>query len=84
MLHSFGHSRRTHAQGDRWLLVEIKMTAGRQAAVEGERGVKAKALQALEAANPGRIFYRMVFADAVAPAPDVACMQAFADLAPTP
>jgi hypothetical protein len=57
------------------------MTARRQDAVEGEHGVKAKALQALEVANPGRIFYRMVFADAVAPAPDVAAVQAFVDTA---
>jgi len=68
-----------HAKGDRWLLVEVKMTARRHDDVEGEKGVKAQALQALEAANPGRIFYRMVFADAVAPAPDVAAVGAFAD-----
>ena len=68
-----------HAKGDRWLLIEIKMTGRRQDRIEGEDGVKAKALRALEAANPGRVFYRMVFADAVAPAPDVAAVQAFAD-----
>ncbi len=73
-----------HARGDRWLLVEIKMTARRQDAVEGEHGVKAKALRALEAANPGRIFYKMVFADAVVPAPDVAAVGAFADRPPGP
>ena len=68
-----------HARGDRWLLVEIKMTARRHDDVEGQDGVKAKALQALEAANPGRIFYRMVFADAVVPASDVVAVGAFVD-----
>ena len=68
-----------HARGDRWLLVEIKMTARRQDAIEGETGVKATALQAIAAANPGRIFYRMVFADTVAPAPEVARVLAFVD-----
>jgi hypothetical protein len=72
-----------HARGDRWLLVEIKMTARRHDEVEGEQGVKTKALQALEAANPGRIFYRMVFADAVAPTPDVAAVGAFVDAVPS-
>ncbi len=73
-----------HARGDRWLLIEVKMTARRQDAVEGEHGVKAKALQALEAANPGRIFYRMVFADAVASALDVVAVGAFVDGPPGP
>lgn len=73
-----------HARGDRWLLIEVKMTARRQDAVEGEHGVKAKALQALEAANPGRIIYRMVFADAVAPALDVVAVGAFVDGPPGP
>jgi hypothetical protein len=72
-----------HARGDRWLLIEIKMTARRHDAVEGADGVKAKALQALEASNPGRIFYRMVFADVVAPAPDVAAVQAFVESIPS-
>ncbi|MBI2777561.1 MAG: DEAD/DEAH box helicase family protein [Chloroflexi bacterium] len=68
-----------HAQGDRWLLVEIKMTARRQDAVEGEAGIKATALRAIADANPGRIFYRMVFADTVAPAPEIARVQVFVD-----
>ncbi|MBI3747811.1 MAG: DEAD/DEAH box helicase family protein [Chloroflexi bacterium] len=68
-----------HARGDRWLLVEIKMTARRHDDVEGEGGVKAKALQGIADANPGRIFYRMVFADAVAPASAVIAVEAFVD-----
>ncbi len=68
-----------HARGDRWLLIEIKTQARRHDEVEGEDGLKATALRALEAANPGRVFYRMVFADAVAPAPDVAAVQAFVE-----
>jgi hypothetical protein len=72
-----------HATGDRWLLVEIKMTARRNDPVEGATGLKATALRELETANPGRIFYRMVFADAVAPAPDVAAVREFVDQAAT-
>jgi hypothetical protein len=68
-----------HAQGNRWLLVEIKMTARRQDAVEGEGGVKALALDALVAANPDRLFYRMVFADAAVSAGDVAAVASFVD-----
>ncbi|MEO7869238.1 MAG: hypothetical protein ABIS42_01375, partial [Candidatus Limnocylindria bacterium] len=50
-----------HTTDDRWLLVEIKMAARRQDPIEGENGIKARALQALEARNAGRIAYRMVF-----------------------
>lgn len=68
-----------HARGDRWLLVEGKMTARRADPVEGETGSKAKALRELVDANPGRIFYRMVFADTVAPTPDVTAVREFVD-----
>lgn len=61
-----------HAAGDRWLLVEVKMTARRRDPVEGEEGSKARALRRLEALNSGRVFYRMVFADAQVPARDLA------------
>jgi Type III restriction enzyme, res subunit. len=68
-----------HARGDRWLLVEIKMTARRHDAVEGEDGVKARALDALVSANPDRLFYRMVFADAAVAAGDVASVASFVE-----
>ncbi|MBI2762949.1 MAG: DEAD/DEAH box helicase family protein [Chloroflexi bacterium] len=68
-----------HARGDRWLLVEIKMTARRHDDVEGEEGVKAKAIRGIADANPGRIFYRMIFADAVVSAPDVVAVGAFVE-----
>ncbi|MBI3746460.1 MAG: DEAD/DEAH box helicase family protein [Chloroflexi bacterium] len=68
-----------HARGDRWLLVEIKMTARRHDDVEGVEGVKAKAIRGIADANPGRIFYRMIFADAVVSAPDVAAVGAFVE-----
>ncbi|HET7182110.1 MAG TPA: hypothetical protein VFI15_07770, partial [Candidatus Limnocylindrales bacterium] len=68
-----------HAVGERWLLVEIKMPARRADPIEGEHGLKATEMAKLEAANPGRIVYRMVFADAVAPAPAIAEAQAFVE-----
>lgn len=72
-----------HATGDRWMLVEIKMPARRGDPIDGEQGIKADAMRAIEVANPGRVVYRMVFADAVAPAPEIAAAQAFVD-APLP
>lgn len=66
-----------HARGDRWLLVEIKMTARRDDPVEGRDGLKARALRRLEADNPGRLVYRMIFADEVVPANDVAAVREF-------
>lgn len=48
------------------------MTARRRDPVEGEEGSKARALRRLEALNSGRVFYRMVFADAQVPARDLA------------
>lgn len=66
-----------HATGDRWLLVEVKMTARRADPVEGASGVKAKALRDLEQRNPGRIFYRMVFADKVVGQEDVEAVKDF-------
>jgi len=66
-----------HARGDRWLLVEIKMPARRDDPVEGEDGVKARALRRLEELNPGRVFYRMVFADTIVPGSDVAAIASF-------
>ena len=66
-----------HASGDRWLLVEIKMTARRDDAIEGRAGLKAQALRDLETRNPGRVFYRIVFADSIVPAPDISAVGAF-------
>lgn len=60
------------------------MTARRKDPVEGTTGLKATALRELEASNPGRIFYRMVFADAVAPAPDVTAVREFVEGHSTP
>ena len=57
-----------HASGDRWLLVEIKMTARRDDAIEGRAGLKAQALRDLETRNPGRVFYRIAFAGSIVPA----------------
>jgi hypothetical protein len=68
-----------HATGDRWLLVEIKMTARRLDPIEGETGAKANALRELQAANAGRIFYRIVFADTVVGHRDVEAIRAFAE-----
>lgn len=72
-----------HALGDRWLLVEVKMTGRRADQVEGEHGLKATEIRKLESANPGRIFYRMVFADTIAPAPEIAAVAAFVDANPS-
>lgn len=70
-----------HARGDRWMLIEIKMTARRHDPIEGVDGRKAARLQELEARNPGRIVYRIVFADAQISATDLAAAQSF--IAPT-
>ena len=66
-----------HTTDDRWLLVEIKMTARRRDAVEGEDGVKAKALRELEERNPGRVAYRIVFADELVSQADLAAVREF-------
>jgi len=65
------------AHDGRWLLVEIKMTARRGDPVEGQTGLKANALAALVALNPGQLEYRMVFADAEVDPRDVAAMREF-------
>ena len=72
-----------HARGDRWLLVEVKMTARRHDRVEGVGGVKARALDDLVRANPDRLLYRIVFADAAVPAADVAAVAAFVESNPS-
>lgn len=66
-----------HARGDRWLLVEIKMPARRDDPIEGATVRKAETLRDLEQRNPGRIVYRMVFADEVIPQPDIAAVRTF-------
>lgn len=66
-----------HASDDRWMLVEVKMTARRTDDVEGQAGLKAEALRDLERRNPGRIFFRILFADAVIEAPDMAAVADF-------
>jgi hypothetical protein len=69
-----------HARGDRWMLVEVKMTARRGDPVEGEFGAKSGALRRLETLNPDRVVYRIVFADVQVPAPDVAAVASFLDV----
>lgn len=66
-----------HASGDRWMLVEIKMTARRDDPIEGQQGVKARAIRRLEAPNEGRIVYRIVFADEIVPARDMLAVGEF-------
>ena len=53
------------------------MTARRDDPIEGRGGRKAARLLDLENRNPGRVFYRIVFADAQTPAADLAAVQAF-------
>lgn len=65
------------ADGGRWLLVEIKMTARRNDPIEGKDGLKARALQALADANGERVGYQMVFADAEIDPRDVAAVREF-------
>jgi len=60
-----------HASGDRWMLVEIKMSGRRDDPIEGEQGLKANAIRRLEAPNEGRIVYRIVFADEIVPERDM-------------
>ena len=45
--------------------------------IEGRAGVKAQALQRIEALNEGRVVYRMVFADAQVAATDLQAVGAF-------
>lgn len=66
-----------HTRDDRWLLVEVKLTARRRDSVEGEDGVKAKALRELEERNPGRVTYHIVFADEVVSQADLAAILNF-------
>ncbi len=66
-----------HASGDRWMLVEVKMTARRDDPIEGRTGRKAARLQDLAARNPGRIVYRIVFADIQTPAADLTATKEF-------
>lgn len=66
-----------HAAGDRWMLVEVKMTGRRADPVEGPGGSKAAAIKKLAALDPERIVYRMVFADQIVPAADVAAVRDF-------
>ncbi|MEX2546730.1 MAG: DEAD/DEAH box helicase family protein [Chloroflexota bacterium] len=65
------------ARDGRWLLVEIKMTARRKDAVEGQAGLKAKALEALAAQNSDLLSYRMVFADTEVDPRDITLMRDF-------
>lgn len=65
------------ARDGRWLLVEIKMTARRNDAVEGQTGLKAKALEALAVENSAVLSYRMVFADTEVDPRDVAIVRDF-------
>lgn len=58
------------------------MTARRNDPVEGQAGLKAKALEALAAQNPDRVWYRMVFADADVDPRDIERIRAF--LSPIP
>jgi type III restriction enzyme len=46
---------------DRWFLVEIKAERARDDPVEGVRGLKARAVEAIVEQNPGRLSYQMVF-----------------------
>jgi type III restriction enzyme len=65
--------------GDRWLLVEIKSIGRRDDAIEGQDGRKARTMQAIADRNPGRVTYRMVFADAEVGTRDVAAVRDFLD-----
>jgi len=66
-----------HATGDRWMLVEVKMTSRRADPVEGVNGTKAAAIRKLADLDPDRIVYRMVFADQIVPALEVAAVRDF-------
>jgi type III restriction enzyme len=66
--------------GDRWFLVEVKQERAREDPVEGEHGLKARAIEAIVEQNPDRLGYRMVFtpSDAVL-ASDLAPARTFAE-----
>jgi hypothetical protein len=51
--------------------LEVKMTARRDDPVEGRDGLKAQRMRDLEARNPGRVLFRIAFADASVAANDV-------------
>ena len=53
------------------------MTARRDDPIEGRDGLKARAIEAVAARNPGRVVYRIVFADEVVSAPDVTVVREF-------
>jgi hypothetical protein len=65
---------------DRWFLVEIKREQAREDPIEGEHGLKARAVEAIVEQNPGRLGYQMVFtpSDDVLAA-DLAGARAFSD-----
>jgi len=67
-------------EDDRWFLVEIKQERAREDPVEGEDGLKARAVRAIVEQNPVRLGYQMVFtpSDDVLAA-DLAAARAFAD-----
>ena len=67
-------------EDDRWFLVEIKQERAREDPIEGEHGLKARAVEAMVEQNPGRLGYQMVFtpSDDVL-ARDLAAAWAFAD-----
>ncbi len=69
-------------EDDRWFLVEIKQERAREDPIEGEHGLKARAVEAIVEQNPGRLGYQMVFtpSDDVL-ASDLAAARAFADVA---
>jgi hypothetical protein len=46
---------------DRWFLVEIKREQAREDPIEGEHGLKARAVEAIVEQNPDRLSYQMVF-----------------------
>jgi hypothetical protein len=53
------------------------MTARRDDRIEGMDGLKARSLRQLEVANPGRVFYRIVFADGQIDPRDVSAVRTF-------
>ena len=72
-------------EDDRWFLIEIKQERAREDPVEGEDGLKARAVRAIVEQNPGRLGYQMVFtpSDDVLAA-DLVAAQAFADTCGSP
>jgi type III restriction enzyme len=67
-------------EAERWFLVEIKRAVAREDPIEGEHGLKARAIEAIVEQNPGRLGYQMVFtpSDDVLAA-DLTPARAFAD-----